>query len=41
MDVELKWMAANIKSEHGILRGTGAVGGHGDMALFFGFTYGL
>jgi hypothetical protein len=41
MDVELKWMAANIKSEHGILRGTGAIGGHGDIAMFFGFTYGL
>jgi len=41
MDVELKWMAANINTSHGILRGTGAIGGHGDIALFFGFTYGL
>jgi hypothetical protein len=41
MDVELKWMAANINSAHGILRGTGAIGGHGDVALFFGFTCGL
>lgn len=41
MDAELKWMAANIDAAHGILRGTGAIGGHGDIALFFGFTYGL
>jgi hypothetical protein len=41
MDVELKWMAANINAAHGILRGTGAIGGHGDIALFLGFTYGL
>jgi hypothetical protein len=41
MQIELKWMASNINSEHGILRGTGAIGGHGDIALFFGFTYGL
>jgi hypothetical protein len=41
MDVELKWMAANINAAHGILRGTGTIGGHGDIALFFGLTYGL
>jgi hypothetical protein len=41
MQTELKWLASNINSEHGILRGTGAIGGHGDVALFFGFTYGL
>jgi hypothetical protein len=41
MQAELKWMASNINSGHGILRGTGAIGGHGDIALFFGFTYGL
>ena len=41
MQTELKWMASNINSEHGILRGTGAIGGRGDIALFFGFTYGL
>jgi hypothetical protein len=41
MDVEFKWMAANINAAHGILRGTGTIGGHGDIALFFGFTYGL
>ena len=41
MQTELKWMASNINSEHGILRGTGAIGGRGDVALFLGFTYGL
>lgn len=41
MNVELKWMAANINTAHGTLRGTGAIGGHGDIALFLGFTYGL
>ena len=41
MDVEIKWMAANINTAHGILRGTGAIGDHGGVALFFGFTYGL
>ncbi len=41
MDVELKWMAANVNAEHGILRGAGTIGGHGDIALFFGFLYGL
>lgn len=41
MDIETKWMAANINTTHGILRGTGAISGHGDISLFFGFTYGL
>ena len=41
IDVEIKWMAANINTAHGILRGTGAIGDHGGVALFFGFTYGL
>jgi hypothetical protein len=41
LQVELKWMAANVNTAHGILRGTGSVGSHGDIGVFFGFTYGL
>lgn len=41
LQVELKWMAANVNSAHGIFRGTGSIGSHGDVGLFFGFTYGL
>jgi hypothetical protein len=41
MQVELKWMAANVNSAHGIFRGMGSIASHGDIALFFGFTYGL
>jgi hypothetical protein len=41
LQVELKWMAANVNSAHGIFRGTGSVGDHGDIGVFFGFTYGL
>jgi hypothetical protein len=41
LQIELKWMAANVNSAHGIFRGTGSIGGHGDVGIFFGFTYGL
>ena len=39
MQTEVKWMAANIESAHGALRGVGSVGGHGSAAIFFGFTW--
>ena len=41
LQIELKWMAANANSAHGIFRGTGAIGDHGDIGLFFGYAYGL
>jgi len=41
LQIELKWMAANANSAHGIFRGTGSIGDHGDIGLFFGYTYGL
>ena len=41
LQIELKWMAANVNSAHGVFRGTGSIGNHGDIGLFFGFTYGL
>ena len=41
LQIELKWMAANVNSAHGVFRGTGSIGDHGDIGLFFGFTYGL
>jgi hypothetical protein len=41
LQIELKWMAANVNSAHGVFRGTGSIGGHGDIGIFFGFTYGL
>lgn len=41
MQIELKWMAANVNSAHGIFRGTGSIEDHGDIGIFFGFTYGL
>jgi hypothetical protein len=41
LQIELKWMAANANSAHGIFRGTGSVGNHGDIGIFFGYNYGL
>lgn len=41
LQVELKWMAANVNTAHGVLRGTGSVGDHGNIGVFFGLTYGL
>jgi hypothetical protein len=41
LQIELKWMAANANSAHGIFRGTGSFGGHGDVGIFFGYSYGL
>jgi hypothetical protein len=41
LQIELKWMAANANSAHGIFRGTGSIGDHGDIGIFFGFNYGL
>jgi hypothetical protein len=41
LQIELKWMAANVNSAHGIFRGTGSIGDHGDIGVFFGYTYGL
>ena len=41
LQIELKWMAANVNSAHGIFRGTGSIGDHGDVGIFFGYTYGL
>lgn len=41
MQIETKWMAANVNSAHGIFRGTGSISDHGDMGFFLGFTYGL
>jgi hypothetical protein len=41
LQIELKWMAANVNSAHGIFRGTGSIGDHGDIGIFFGFNYGL
>ena len=41
LQIELKWMAANVNSAHGIFRGTGSIEDHGDIGIFFGFTYGL
>jgi hypothetical protein len=41
LQLELKWMAANVNSSHGVFRGTGSVGDRGDIGIFFGFIYGL
>ncbi len=38
---EVKWMAANVDTRHGILEGHAALGGYGNVGLFFGVTYGL
>lgn len=38
---ELKWMAANIDTRHGIFEGHAALGGYGNVGLFFGVTYGF
>jgi hypothetical protein len=41
LQIELKWMAANANSAHGIFRGNGSIGNHGDIGVFFGYIYGL
>jgi hypothetical protein len=41
LQIEVKWMAANVNSAHGIFRGVGSIGDHGDVGLFFGYTYRL
>ena len=41
MQIETKWMAANVNTTHGIFRGTGSIADHGDFGFFLGFTYGL
>ena len=41
MQVESKWMAANVNTAHGVFEGDGSVGGNGNISLFLGFTYSL
>ena len=37
--VELKWVAANANTEHGVFEGYAAIAGHGNMGLYLGLTY--
>ncbi len=39
MQVESKWMAANVNTAHGVFEGEGSIGGNGNIGLFFGFNY--
>ena len=41
LQIELKWMAANANSAHGVFRGNSSIADHGDIGVFFGFNYGL
>ena len=41
MQVESKWMAANVNTAHGVFEGEGSVGGNGNIGLFVGFNYSL
>jgi hypothetical protein len=41
LQIELKWMASNANSAHGVFRGNGSIGDYGDIGVFFGFDYGL
>lgn len=37
--VEVKWLAANKNTRHGIFEGTTSIGGAGGMGIFFGANY--
>lgn len=41
MQAELKWLAANVRTEHGVFEGHAAIGGKGNMGIFLGVSYGL
>lgn len=41
MQIEAKWMAANVNTEHGIMEGHNSVGGRGNIGTFLGFHYRL
>jgi hypothetical protein len=41
LQAELKWLAANVDTRHGVFEGRAAVGGKGNVGLFVGVSYGL
>ena len=41
MQIETKWMAANINTAHGVFEGTGSINSKGNFGLFVGFQYSL
>lgn len=41
MQTELKWMASNADTKHGIFEGENSIGGNGTIGLFIGVNYAL
>jgi hypothetical protein len=41
LQAELKWLAANVNTEHGVFEGHAAIGGKGNVGFFLGVSYGL
>lgn len=39
MQVEIKWMAANANTEHGVMEGHNSINGRGNIGTFLGFHY--
>ncbi|MCX6139161.1 MAG: hypothetical protein NTV54_16895 [Ignavibacteriales bacterium] len=39
LQMEMKWMAANVNTAHGVFEGYSSIGGMGSFATFFGCTY--
>jgi hypothetical protein len=39
MQVEVKWMAANVSTAHGVFEGYGSLSGRGALGTFVGVTY--
>lgn len=39
MQTELKWLAANVDTRHGIFEGESSLGGHGSLGFFLGASY--
>jgi len=41
LQTELKWMASNADSRHGVFEGESSISGHGTVGIFVGVNYGL
>lgn len=41
LQAELKWIAANVDTRHGVFEGHASVGGKGNVGFFLGVSYGL
>jgi hypothetical protein len=41
LQTELKWMASNADTKHGVFEGESSISGKGTLGLFLGANYGL